>query len=170
MGYEESPACEMLASNCAICSRPLVDAVSVETGIGPVCREKHGYNAEAEPAAREEANRLVHAVAASERDEEVVTNACARLRELGFEMLAARIETRGRNSKVRIESADGGFLVRAPYKKAAVPAWRGVPGRRWRPEHKANFVPARAKAALWDLLKAFYAGYTGEGPKGEFAI
>lgn len=46
MGYEEAPATEMMASHCLLCGRPLVDAVSVETGIGPVCREKYGYGAD----------------------------------------------------------------------------------------------------------------------------
>lgn len=42
-GYENAPATQLLASYCACCSRPLVDSISVEAGIGPVCREKHGY-------------------------------------------------------------------------------------------------------------------------------
>jgi hypothetical protein len=44
MSYENAPATEMLATHCAICSRPLLDAVSVEIGIGPVCRQRHGYD------------------------------------------------------------------------------------------------------------------------------
>lgn len=43
-GYENSPACRMLATHCACCGRPLVDADSVEFGIGPVCRERYGFN------------------------------------------------------------------------------------------------------------------------------
>jgi hypothetical protein len=40
----------MLAVYCACCSRPLVDSVSVETGVGPECRKKHGYaEAQQEP-------------------------------------------------------------------------------------------------------------------------
>jgi hypothetical protein len=50
MSYESAPATKLLATHCACCSRPLVDAVSVETGIGPDCRKKHGYTqAQAEP-------------------------------------------------------------------------------------------------------------------------
>lgn len=43
MSYLASPAVALLASQCACCARDLVDATSIETGIGPVCREKHGY-------------------------------------------------------------------------------------------------------------------------------
>lgn len=45
MTYLASPAVALLASQCACCARDLVDATSIETGIGPVCREKHGYGA-----------------------------------------------------------------------------------------------------------------------------
>jgi hypothetical protein len=50
MSYENAPATKMLAVYCACCSRPLVDAVSVETGIGPDCRKQHAYTeAQGEP-------------------------------------------------------------------------------------------------------------------------
>lgn len=45
MSYETAPATIMLATQCACCRRPLVDAVSIETGMGPVCRKRHGFNA-----------------------------------------------------------------------------------------------------------------------------
>lgn len=42
--YVNAPATKMLATNCACCGRPLVDAHSVETGVGPDCRKMHGYD------------------------------------------------------------------------------------------------------------------------------
>ena len=48
MSYENAPATRMLATHCAACGRPLVDATSVETGMGPVCRERYGYDARSE--------------------------------------------------------------------------------------------------------------------------
>lgn len=44
MNYTNAPATKMLATNCACCGRDLVDAHSVETGVGPVCRKTHGYD------------------------------------------------------------------------------------------------------------------------------
>lgn len=44
MSYEAAPATRMLATHCAACARPLVDAKSVETGMGPDCRKRHGFN------------------------------------------------------------------------------------------------------------------------------
>jgi gamma-glutamylaminecyclotransferase len=42
-GYENAPATRLLATSCACCGRALLDAISVEAGIGPDCREKYGY-------------------------------------------------------------------------------------------------------------------------------
>lgn len=41
MGYEQSPAVDLVATNCALCGRPLLDADSVECGMGPTCRARH---------------------------------------------------------------------------------------------------------------------------------
>lgn len=50
MGYENAPATKLLATHCCCCARPLVDAKSVELGIGPECRKRHGFTeAEVEP-------------------------------------------------------------------------------------------------------------------------
>jgi hypothetical protein len=45
MSYESAPATKMLATQCACCGRPLVDAASIEAGMGPICRKQHGYAA-----------------------------------------------------------------------------------------------------------------------------
>lgn len=42
-GYEDAPGTKLLAVSCAVCAHPLLDAVSVEAGIGPDCRAKYGY-------------------------------------------------------------------------------------------------------------------------------
>lgn len=41
--YTDAPATALVATVCAICNRELVDAVSVETGIGPTCRKRHSH-------------------------------------------------------------------------------------------------------------------------------
>lgn len=43
MSYENAPQTKLLATDCAVCSRPLCDAKSVELGIGPECRKKYGF-------------------------------------------------------------------------------------------------------------------------------
>jgi uncharacterized protein DUF6011 len=50
MSYENAPGTKLLATLCACCARPLLDAASVEAGMGPHCRAKHGYKkADVEP-------------------------------------------------------------------------------------------------------------------------
>lgn len=44
MSYESAPSTAFIATHCACCSRPLRDAKSVEIGIGPVCRERYGFD------------------------------------------------------------------------------------------------------------------------------
>ena len=41
-GYETAPATLLVATHCACCARPLVDAVSVERGCGPDCSRRYG--------------------------------------------------------------------------------------------------------------------------------
>lgn len=40
--YADAPAAILLATHCCMCNRPLLDAESVERGMGPTCAEKHG--------------------------------------------------------------------------------------------------------------------------------
>lgn len=115
--YENAPATKLLATNCACCGRALVDAVSVETGVGPDCREMHGY-AEAQGDAdwaradrfldgavmldetqqtpREAVNILVHRVARSAKtiDKNFAAAIFNAIDALGFSVLAERIAKR----------------------------------------------------------------------------
>ena len=49
-GYESAPATSLVATNCACCGHPLLDAVSVEAGVGPECRKRYGYGEAQAPA------------------------------------------------------------------------------------------------------------------------
>lgn len=63
MSYEHAPATRLLATHCVACGRALVDAKSVEAGMGPDCRERHGYEDEGSEEQRAEMNRRVFALA-----------------------------------------------------------------------------------------------------------
>jgi hypothetical protein len=170
MNYEMTPAAQLLATHCAACARPLVDAVSVEIGLGPTCRKKYGYDARAselEGDARTEANRLVYAIAARQSGLEVA-EAVVRLRALGFEKLADCITTRCET--VRIVERLGSLEISAPYNAEATIAWRSIKGRLFDRELKINVVPATEKRAVWDLLKKHYTGAIAIGPKGAFIV
>lgn len=168
MSYENAKATKMLATHCAVCGRPLLDSVSVELGIGPDCRKKHGFNIEVPEATRMEANRLVHLIAERQTGLDAV-EACRQLRNLGFTVLAERIATR--LFEVRILRQDDKFVVSGPFTERAVTAFRSVPGRRWNKDACANEIPVAQKPALWAALKVAYPGYNVMGPDGNiFAI
>jgi Family of unknown function (DUF6011) len=165
--YTSAPACELLASQCAVCSRPLLDAKSVECGVGPECRRKHGFDVDVSDEARAEANAIVYRIAKDQTGADVLVG-CARLHALGFSTLAERIAKR--IGCVRIEADGDSLIVKAPYSESHVLAMRRVPGRRFDREQKCDRVPVTSKAALWGALKSVWVGRLGIGPSGMFVI
>ena len=188
----------MVATDCACCGQALQDAVSVELGIGPVCRKKHGFAApdagtvadwdtalaavERMPAA--EAQRVldvVHGDADVRRVANVlvhlvavhqggpaVAHAVAALRALGFLKLADRIARHVAKIVVTVEGDT--LAVASPYSDASTHEFRQVPGRRFDGATKRNVFPAHARAAVWKALRRCYAGQMGIGPAGLFMI
>jgi hypothetical protein len=153
MSYENSEACKMVATCCACCARPLVDAVSVELGMGPICRKKHGYD-EGPAENRKRANKLVYWIAAKQHGDEVA-QWVVELRELGFVKLADVIIDRLDNV-LRITRDGATYLVRAPLRRDAFDAWHRLPGAYWDRKRKVRVVPARSYATLWALLDRFF--------------
>lgn len=167
MSYENANTTELVATNCCVCRRALVDAVSVETGIGPVCREKHGYNVIVDDDTRSAANQIVYQIAANQNGPKVF-KMITELNALGFALLASRIAAR--LTKITIKTTDGGYLVRTGYSPETTSDWRALPGRRWNKIEKANFVPTASKAKLFALLKTHFSGHVAYGPKGMFEL
>jgi Family of unknown function (DUF6011) len=168
MGYENAPATRMLATHCAVCARPLVDATSVETGIGPDCRQKHGYNVDVDPEDRADANVIVHRIAL-DRSAATVAEGCRDLRALGFEKLASVIESRVAAVTVT-EVGPALIAVDTPFDEAVVDAMRSIPGRRWDKERKVNTFPVSSRNIVWAVLRRFFDGQLGVGPRGAFLI
>lgn len=168
-GYENAPQTQLLATHCAVCARPLVDSVSVETGMGPICREKYGYNVDVDPESRKRANRIVWEIAMA-RGQRPSVELLNELEELGFDRLAEKLSDSMVTIRVEQHPYANGYLISTPYNPDTVSAWRRVPGRRWMMEEKANYVPASSKHKAWAILKAYFAGHTGRGPRGLFVI
>lgn len=174
--YENAPATKMLATNCVCCGRALVDAISVEMGIGPECRKENDGGISDET--RTEANKIVHgaAVAAGLGRIAEVLVAADKVEALGLAVLAGKMRRRFKNAErladIEIVEVSGTYRVITPYRrkdsKAFVAAWRTVPGRRW--ENGANVVPVASKTALWAVLRQFFGGKYAKGPKGVFRI
>ena len=166
-GYENAPATKMLASHCACCGRPLVDSKSVEIGVGPECRKRHGFDIDVDEESRQRANIIVHAIALEQTGAAVIER-CAELRELGFITLADRILHRLKTIVISVE--DNLLVLKSPYDPDAVRALASIPGRRWDKDRKVNTFPANQKRTVWNVLLEHYHGLMGVGPKGAFEI
>lgn len=179
--YEEAPATKFLATHCCVCGRFLLEAESVETGIGPICRAKYGYDKVAVSAAvKDEANKLIYQAAALQKGIEFYKIA-ERLAELGFSKIAEILKKRAKlKVEVRIKIVEPFYRLEAPYNAEAVAALKKIPGRFYneveevldgkKVKKKYNFVPTVRKQALFDIIRRYYSGLTAEGPKGFFTI
>jgi hypothetical protein len=172
--YTDAPATAMLATCCACCGRPLVDAKSVETGVGPICRKKYGFDADVTEEARVAANALVYKIALKVSESAVTVEVLEwanELRTLGFEKIAAIVEKRSARIQIRVE--DGRYFVRVPYSPEFNDASK-VQGRRGTKEGKVfwwTFPQSKqARKALWTALQETFPGTLGVGPKGPFVV
>lgn len=186
MSYENAPSTIMLATHCAVCARPLRDARSVETGMGPDCRARHGYDdAQDEPDApraqaaleraaaagcgparsfldaglddaRSIANRIVHAVA-SDPHHPAAPDLVAALAALGYRRLASIVAAR-RFGAVEVEREGDDLLIRAPRNERFGDAlWNRARGR-WDRQARARRVRATHRQLVWDLIQEHFAG------------
>lgn len=184
--YTNAPATELVATRCAVCARELVDADSVETGVGPVCRKKYGYDSpslfpqwDAVRAALGEEeyealgidkrrplyndSEVARWVAnklvyrvAAEQTGPRVTARTAALAALGYDALATCIANRLGAIRVAVEGDL--FVVEAPKSETFTSAMRRVPGSRWVAARRARLVPASSKGPLWKAIKAAFPG------------
>jgi hypothetical protein len=174
--YMNAPATKMLATHCVCCGRPLLDATSVEMGIGPECREGNdgGIDADIRKIANEHVFRA--AIACQNGEIAKVLEFAGLIRTLGLTGLADKVSRRFVNAERKADitiTAEGEMLrVDTPFRRGAkdefIAAWRKIPGRRWMKD--SNYVPVTEKAALFDLLKKFFGGKFAKGPKGVFRI
>ena len=190
MSYESAPSTALVATHCAACGRPLRDAVSVELGMGPECREKLGLTGmepecpdtsravrllasagvHASGDARALANAAVHWAAVWQRDARVAVLASA-VEALGYTRLADRLRERAEGAKVTVELNETGasYHVHAPYSEEFNRLRREIPRARWSPELKAHVVPRFCRRMLWDALCKAFPGAVITGPNGTAA-
>lgn len=180
--YTSAPATKMLATHCVACGRSLVDAKSVELGIGPECRQD--FDVKNPSPEHKQANQHVHSasIAAQKGFVSEVFDHADKIRELGFPNLADKITKRFQRGVEKAETEpdivikqDSGYLyVRTPYRrkyaKEFTRAWRDIPGRKFDRVHKYNQVPESQKRAVWEILKAYFPGKWGKGPSGVFKV
>lgn len=162
MGYENSRQADLLATNCVVCGRKLCDAVSVEMGIGPECREKYGYNDECLAGARDEANHLVWELAARLTtkggiSEAEIAGLVGKIRDLGMGRLADRIAERVLKAYKMELRGDGSIAFISPYSPELVALLKAkVPSnaRRWLGAERCWSIDARYAGAWRKQVEA----------------
>lgn len=146
---------QILATHCCVCSMGLLDAKSVEFGMGPTCRKRYGnpqietteemlrvaighMAASGLPAqvlteavrhkhdARKVCNLLVRWASAHYTDKKVVLSCTPIIRALGYLHLADRLEDDRTSHKVK--TVGGVIEVTTPYEPIIVSAFRQVQG------------------------------------------
>ena len=175
-GYVNALATKMLATNCVCCGRALVDAISVQLGIGPECRQNDDSGISADIQAQ--ANELVYRASLAAQNGEISTvkGYAEQIKALGLGNLADKVGRRFRNAERNTEivlTLEGDYYrVETPFRRGAkaefIAAWRAIPGRRYK--DNSNYVPVVQKKALFELLRQFFAGKVANGPKGLFKI
>lgn len=147
------------ASACAVCGRPLTDAVSMACGVGPDCRILYGYALfdTLDPSHRIETRRLLHAIAADTLYGNELRDALFRLAEFGFKKLAERIERRVWRRIVP--------QVEITFEEKPAPVVLGkldMPFTLTQGQEEARMVVQRVRSARGHAL-AFIVGYAGTG-------
>ncbi len=192
MSYEDAPATTLLATACACCGRPLVDSISVETGVGPDCRKKYGYGEaqgvpdwitfwdlnqrwfdfgveggpdhDGDEGARKAANKLVHRVALGCASAAALAAHVSAVRALGFHKLAAKLADRA--AAVSVEYDGDTLVVRAPFSVEFLGAARPIKGGRWEKSSKSWRFPVSEKPAVWTALRRAFPGSMARVPAG----
>lgn len=104
MSYENATATQLLAIRCLCCGRPLLDAASVTIGIGPDCRNNHGF-LDAREEHRVDANRLVYEAALEETTADRRLEIAETLFGFGMEKLSRLILERfGRRASAAVRT------------------------------------------------------------------
>ena len=187
MGYEEAPATRLVAKSCCVCGRPLVEAESIASGIGPICAKRTGFaRPSLPPEVRAEVNRLVYECAALQLHADAIPRV-ARLRELGLELVADAISERlaGLARITLTLRGDGRLLLELPFIddrakfERLVAALRTVPGRRVEElpgssdgvRRCTTIANARGPIlALYRVLAEHLPGEPARSPKGLFVV
>jgi hypothetical protein len=189
MSYENAPATRLLASHCCICGRPLVDGLSVELGLGPECRKRHGYrkldtapNWEVVTAmlynhhqqvtpetivaieAQDErrfANIVVNWAARNRSNRRDVLRAAQLIVAAGYVKLGKTLARRALRTLplVTVTKENEYLIVEAPHNTQAILESRNVTGRTWDSKRKVKIWPMSSRLEVWDWLKAHYRGY-----------
>lgn len=186
MGYENALQTKVLATHCACCGRPLVDAKSVQIGLGPICRKTFQYDLDVPDKDRARANKIIYELALAVSSSLIslkTLRLTAELARLGFTLIAKIFLYRGASVSIELREIEGEerYFVRAPYnpefnEDSYIPGRYGVkvcsgfsPSKR-KVFHWVFPKTPQARRCLWQALLKHHKGALAIGPQGPFKI
>jgi hypothetical protein len=150
---KKSQALPLTLTKCAVCGRKLKDALSVQIGMGPTCRERNGYKPdELNDQLRAVANTAIRMIALQQTGEGVMKHLAA-LRTIGWNNLADAIERRVAKAQAT-KSTDGKTLEIRCNKATADVLFADVPGFSKPKDAKRGFYTA--PVAALETVKATF--------------
>ena len=189
MSYVNARSTQLLATHCLLCGRPLRDAKSVEIGIGPICRDRAGFDQPIDDDARIQANKLIHEAALPGISAEQRLDCADQIEALGLKGVADKIRERFLKYDITITTQEvvfgkgryarkvKAYVITSPFNEGfkddfkAQVDWRDrapvYDGRRFK---GWAFKGKAAKDAVHDLLSVHFGGEWVTGPKGAFRV
>jgi hypothetical protein len=159
--YTQAAATRILATHCAFCARPLVDAASVEAGVGPICRKKYAVPNHLGEATRTKANKLIHTIAVTQ-DPAEIKKGIVTLSLMGCDAAATKLADR--IGAIVITEADDrrfAFTTGRKVSDACFTALRKITGRRWNKETKTTTYAGGSFAVVAAAVLAFSNEFRG---------
>ena len=179
MSHDNAPATKLVATHCAACGRPLIEAESLVLGVGPICVKRYALPAE-QYEARVRANELIYQIAALQKSDWLrVRTLLVELHALPrYGTLARKIQDRLQpKAQLSLKAVGQELHLYAPYNPGTLADLRAITGRRFvrgvdakGKEVCYNAVPQSQKRALWTLLQKHYEGVALETPGGDVVL
>jgi len=180
--YTRQRRTKVVAVRCCVCSRDLIDNVSIEAGMGPTCRKKYGDKLDRAKAER--ARKLIW-VAAITTDPATFRSCIAKLNQIGAHKVADRLAAN--IAEVKVSYVGDTIHIETPrYNPDLVSAVKRMPQRAFakfdittgerlpRDTKKKGravwMVPQRDETALWEALIGAIGGKFAQDVTGLFTI
>ncbi len=198
MSYADARSTKLLATSCLVCGLPLRDPHSLETGIGPICREKHGYETQGNPETRAQVSKLIHSAAEPGTTAVDIYAIADKIEALGFPDVANKVRTRfakaykwetGKSKALPVIIKEEMFsfrgkkemciLLHTPYERASTGIFNNEMKNMISGDDRTGVkigdtfywvVKSHRRPDVMGLLLAHFEGRMCHGPKGSFII
>lgn len=163
----------LVATHCCACGHALVDARSVERGIGPICWKKLGQETEGlDEETRKTVNKLMYraSLAWSAGEVDKTRELAVQIHDAGAPACARRIAANAGSVVIEVNVEGTKIVVKSPYNDKFIAETRALPGRFYIKKEKATEFGLSAKAALWTAIQNAFKGAILMSKKGARTI